>query len=477
VEGTPGVGGGRGREALVERERESLAHEAGTRRVFPDDAAQEVRDVRAGEGHAPGHGLEHDDAETEHVGARIDVRVARGLLRGRVARGPEDASDLALSLVAGSARARAHPEVEEAHAERTVGGAVHEDVLGLHVAVHVAVLVRGVQDGGDAHGDRADDLGREHADAAQDALQALAVDALHHEVGRAVGSREAGEDALVEDRDDRRVRHGARHLGLAAQAAHEIGVVHERRTQDLHDHVLAVREARGLECDGRSADAEHVSDAVASVEDSPTDFGPFVRDVLLHRGPWVGDDATLGEAAGGVKKTDEERESAGTLDVMKLLLMRHGEAVRHEGMDEARHLSRTGRHETLAVARALAPRVLGLAGGRISFVVSSHLVRAVQTAEIVVNELTRARVEINPMVHAAPYFGPDGPPRHAAQRLEKLAHEHAPGIVLCACHEPIVRGIAAHLTRQASYGHFATSGLVYIEDGHALWSLDPKSAG
>ncbi len=158
--------------------------------------------------------------------------------------------------------------------------------------------------------------------------------------------------------------------------------------------------------------------------------------------------------------------------------MRHGEAVRHEGMDEARHLSRTGRHETLVVARALAPRVLALApmGARISFVVSSHLVRAVQTAEIVANELTRAGVEIDPMVHADPSFEPEGSPRHAAQRLEKLAQEHAPGIVLCACHEPIVRGIAAHLTRQASYGHFATSGLVYIVDGHALWSLDPKSA-
>jgi phosphohistidine phosphatase SixA len=157
---------------------------------------------------------------------------------------------------------------------------------------------------------------------------------------------------------------------------------------------------------------------------------------------------------------------------MKILLMRHGEAVRGDGMDEARHLSRTGRHETLSVARELVPK---LRGARVSFVVSSHLVRAVQTAEIVAHELTSAGVEIDPMVHADPIFEPDGPARHAAQRLEKLALEHAPGIVLCACHEPIVRGIAAHLTHRAHLGHFATSGVILVEDGHLRWSLDPKS--
>lgn len=157
---------------------------------------------------------------------------------------------------------------------------------------------------------------------------------------------------------------------------------------------------------------------------------------------------------------------------MRILLMRHGDAVRNDGIDEARHLSRTGRHEVLAVARALAAR---LGGQRVGLAVSSHLVRAVQTAEIVVGELTRAGVEVDPMVHADPLFEPDGSPRHAAHRLEKLAKDHAPALVLCVCHEPIIRGIAATLAPRSGGPHFATAGLVLIEDGQASLTLDPRS--
>ncbi|MBX7195733.1 MAG: histidine phosphatase family protein [Sandaracinaceae bacterium] len=155
---------------------------------------------------------------------------------------------------------------------------------------------------------------------------------------------------------------------------------------------------------------------------------------------------------------------------MKILLMRHGDAVRNDGPDEARHLSRTGRHDSLSVARALAAK---LHGERVDFVISSHLVRAVQTAEIVVGELTRAGTEVDPMVHADPIFEPDASPRHAAQRLESLAARHAPHAILCVCHEPIVRGIAAHLG--GASGSFTTSGLACIERGRTVWTLDPRS--
>lgn len=154
-----------------------------------------------------------------------------------------------------------------------------------------------------------------------------------------------------------------------------------------------------------------------------------------------------------------------------ILLMRHGDAVRGEDLDEARHLSRTGRNDVLEVARALATR---WSGRRISHVVTSHLVRAVSTAEIVTHELMRSGVEVDALLHADPRFHPDGSPRHAAQRLEALALEHAPGAVLCVCHEPIVRGIAAHLAPQRGGAPFATSGLACIEDGAITFTLDPR---
>ncbi|MFN7697835.1 MAG: SixA phosphatase family protein [Deltaproteobacteria bacterium] len=157
---------------------------------------------------------------------------------------------------------------------------------------------------------------------------------------------------------------------------------------------------------------------------------------------------------------------------MKFLLMRHGDAVRGDVPDQARHLSRTGRHEVLAVARALTRKLQGV---RIGHVVSSHLVRAVQTAEIVTHELARAGVEVDPMVHADPRFEPDGSPRPAAERLAHLASDHAPATILCVCHEPIVRGLAAQLAPRSASVPFATGGLVAIDHGAILWSLDPRT--
>ncbi len=157
-----------------------------------------------------------------------------------------------------------------------------------------------------------------------------------------------------------------------------------------------------------------------------------------------------------------------------ILLMRHGDAVRGEDLDEARHLSRTGRADALSVARALAARWVGR---RVAYVISSHLVRAVSTAEIVTHELARAGVEVDVMLHADPRFHPDGSPRHAAQHLEALAAEHGDGAILCVCHEPIVRGIASHLAPRAGGAPFPTSGLACIEGGAITFSLDPRQLG
>lgn len=154
-----------------------------------------------------------------------------------------------------------------------------------------------------------------------------------------------------------------------------------------------------------------------------------------------------------------------------ILLMRHGDAVRGDDIDEARHLSRTGRSDVQLVARALATR---WTGRRVSYVISSHLVRAVSTAEIVAHELSRARIDVDAMLHADTRFHPDGSPRHAAQHLEALAAEHRDGAILCVCHEPIVRGIASHLAPRIGGAPFATSGLACLEDGAITFTLDPR---
>lgn len=159
---------------------------------------------------------------------------------------------------------------------------------------------------------------------------------------------------------------------------------------------------------------------------------------------------------------------------MRVLLMRHGEAVRNEGIDEARHLARSGRRDVISVARSAAPR---LQGTRIGVVVSSHLVRAVQTAELVAAELARHGVDIDDVVRADACFEPDGSANEAARKLEAYAADEAPAAVLCVCHEPIVRGIAAALAPGGPSLPFATAELAYFEAGVVRWKLRPGLVG
>ena len=137
-------------------------------------------------------------------------------------------------------------------------------MLGLHVAVDVAEAMRGVEDREHADRDRRRLVGRERAPAHQDAREALAVGALHHDIRRAVVDR-----SLVGDGDDPRVHHAARDLGLAAEPTPEIGVVEEARAQRLDDDRAPVFEARRLEHDAGSADADPLTDAVLPLDDGP----------------------------------------------------------------------------------------------------------------------------------------------------------------------------------------------------------------
>jgi phosphohistidine phosphatase len=119
---------------------------------------------------------------------------------------------------------------------------------------------------------------------------------------------------------------------------------------------------------------------------------------------------------------------------VRLTLIRHGDAGDDAPRDEDRALTKRGRATSRRVGRALASR-----GVRFSAVVSSPLVRAVQTAEIVVAAMEqRVRVTISDVLV------PEGPPQSVVTFLEKLPDANDQSVALVA-HEPILSRVAALL--------------------------------
>ncbi len=145
---------------------------------------------------------------------------------------------------------------------------------------------------------------------------------------------------------------------------------------------------------------------------------------------------------------------------MPVLLVRHGEAVGSQGDDGHRYLTLKGRQGTHDVARALRER-----GITASQILASPLVRAVQTAEILAYVLG-----FDGMVTTDPCLVPDGDPAFASRRIPVST-----GTTIVVCHEPIVRGIAAHLTGQPQFPGFRTSGCVMVEGSRVTLSLHPDA--
>jgi phosphohistidine phosphatase len=158
---------------------------------------------------------------------------------------------------------------------------------------------------------------------------------------------------------------------------------------------------------------------------------------------------------------------------LRVLLIRHGEASDpHVRVDGSRHLTVRGREVTAQVAEAL--RARGLVP---THVYTSPLVRAVQTAEIVVHAMGLP----GPVVTHDP-LEPDGATAHALAVLER----HGPGpdgaapLVALVTHEPIVRRMAAHLAGEPDFPSFRTSGAALVEldeegRGSLLGRLDPST--
>ncbi len=127
---------------------------------------------------------------------------------------------------------------------------------------------------------------------------------------------------------------------------------------------------------------------------------------------------------------------------MRVTLIRHAEAGDDAPRDEERALTVRGRDDGRRLGRALARR-----GVEFSLMVTSPLVRAVQTAEIVAAEIGyRDRVAVTDLLV------PEGEAARVVAFLRSTGRhlEDAPSIALVA-HEPILSAVAAALLGKARY--------------------------
>lgn len=147
---------------------------------------------------------------------------------------------------------------------------------------------------------------------------------------------------------------------------------------------------------------------------------------------------------------------------MKVFLIRHAHAVDEEAdlPDVYRYLSARGRELARNVGRRLSEQ-----GVALDAVLTSPLVRAVQTAEIVSQALGFGQ----PVV-ALPSLAPGMSVRRASEEVAALGVS-----VACVGHEPSISALGAVLTNQARFAAFRPAQVTLVEDGRALWTLSPDT--
>ena len=154
---------------------------------------------------------------------------------------------------------------------------------------------------------------------------------------------------------------------------------------------------------------------------------------------------------------------------MRILLVRHADAVSETAFlrDEHRTLSPGGRHQVRELAALLAETGLELGA-----VVCSPLVRAVQTAELLVRWLDWSG-PIEASHHLAPALASGSA---AAEWLVRSAEPLGSGVLAAVGHEPSV----SYLARLLSGGPgsppvpaFGKSEACLIEDGALRWRIEP----
>lgn len=147
---------------------------------------------------------------------------------------------------------------------------------------------------------------------------------------------------------------------------------------------------------------------------------------------------------------------------MRVFLCRHAHAV-DEGprlTDEARWLTPKGRQVARAVGRRLREQ-----GVELDAVVTSPLVRAVQTAELVADG-----ADFVGQIEAILPLAPGVPARLAAEELPSRG-----GAVLVVGHEPGISSLGAWLTNRPAFPPFRKGQVTLIEDGRPGWWLDPET--
>jgi phosphohistidine phosphatase len=145
---------------------------------------------------------------------------------------------------------------------------------------------------------------------------------------------------------------------------------------------------------------------------------------------------------------------------MKVLLIRHAHAIDQDGPapDEARHLTARGR----ALARKVGER-LRAEGIHIDVLLTSPLVRAVQTAELVA-----IGARYGGEIEALPALEPGASPRKTAAKLAERGE-----VVAAVGHEPGLSVLAALLAGRASHPPLKKAQVVIVDGGKLVGSLDP----
>lgn len=151
---------------------------------------------------------------------------------------------------------------------------------------------------------------------------------------------------------------------------------------------------------------------------------------------------------------------------IQIVLCRHADAV-GEGPglpDEHRYLSAAGRQASRELGALLAD-----AGIRIAAAASSPLVRAVQTAELVVGAIGWAGP-----IEATHRLAPGGGSRGAAEWLQQAAQAIAGrGALVAFGHEPSISGLAELLGDGEHVPAFRKAEACLVEDGAIRWRLSP----
>ncbi len=151
---------------------------------------------------------------------------------------------------------------------------------------------------------------------------------------------------------------------------------------------------------------------------------------------------------------------------MELYILRHGEAgksLSSGGRDSERALTVSGKEEILEIAGALAKLDV-----KFDFVATSPLKRAVQTAEVVTNELKVKKGKVEEWNE----LKPEGSRPELYRKLSQFKQESS---VLVVGHEPYLSTMISELV----FGN-GTGGIVLKKAGLAkigLTTLQPKPKG